>query len=101
MRSVVLSTVHASSANEKTDDYFDVNLSHLCIYEDAHEIDYAVLVACGLLQKVETEFFRVGNGGWSVLLTYYLLTSLGFSFALACKMVPIVPGWTGPPEEQL
>lgn len=95
LRSPVISVSHVSAANEKTGDYFDVNLDHLRIYEDSHEIDYAILEACGLLQKVDTGFFLIAQGNWSIALTYYLLTTLGFALAIDCQMVPSAPGWRG------
>jgi hypothetical protein len=86
--SAVVSVVHAAAANETNDDYFDIDLSHLTIYRDDQEVDYAILVACGLLEKVETGMFTVADGRWSVTMTYYLLTALGQHFAIACRMVP-------------
>ncbi len=82
-----ISVVHAAAANETTDDYFDINLSDLMIYEDLQEVDYAILVACGLLERVETNVFPIAGGKWSVELIYSQLTALGQHFAVACRMV--------------
>lgn len=88
LNSEAISAVHASAENETSYVYFDIDLSDLIIYKDDQEVDYAILVACGLLEKVETEFFPVADGRWTVSVLYYHLTALGQHFAIACRMLP-------------
>jgi hypothetical protein len=95
LRTPIVSFVHGAAANEGTGDYYDITLDDCTLYTDEQEVDYAILEACGLLQRIETDMFPINEGSYSVRLTYYHLTTLGFSFALACKMVPMAPGWTG------
>jgi hypothetical protein len=79
--------VHAAVADETNDEYFDVDLLDLIIYRDDQEVDYAILIACGLLEKVETDMFPVAGGRWTARMIYYHLTALGQHFAIACRMV--------------
>lgn len=88
MDSAVVSVVHAAAADETKDEYFDISLPDLTIYQDEQEVDYAILVACGLLERVETGMFPVAAGRWTVGVTYYHLTALGQHFAIACRMLP-------------
>jgi hypothetical protein len=92
MNRSTISVVHAAAANETDDRYFDISLPELTIYDDDEEIDYAILVACGLLERVQTDMFPVAKGRWTVRLTYYHLTALGQHFAIACRMVPTTAG---------
>lgn len=79
-----ITIVHSSAENLGTEDYFDVNFDYMK-YKDEDEVDYSILEAIGLVKRVETNFFEAGN--WSISLVYYHLTTLGFHFAKACKMV--------------
>jgi hypothetical protein len=64
-------------------DYYDIDVP--TNYRDQDEVDYSILEAVGLIRRVETGFFRVAD--WSLSLTYYHLTDLGFYFSKACGIV--------------
>ena len=54
-------------------------------YEDHKFVDYSILKTMGLVRRVQTDFLDIDN--WSVKLVYHRVTNLGFSFAIACKIV--------------
>ena len=76
--------VHASAENMQTHDYFDISMDY-SVYDDDDEVDYTILEAVGLIRRVETDFFDVGE--WSLSVIYYHLTDLGFHFSVACGIV--------------
>jgi hypothetical protein len=80
-----LSIACASVLNTVTGDYYNIDFSYRH-YKDEQEVDYAILEAVGLITKVDTDFFDVAPH-WSITLQYYYLTSLGFHFAKACRLV--------------
>ena len=82
----VVEMVHVAAEG---DDYFDVNFPYR-MAQDADEVDYDILSALGLIQKVSTPFVDFSNEDttWSMTATYYHLTRLGLAFARACKMAP-------------
>ncbi len=86
MDSSVISFVHAVIANERTNDYWDVDVPGMA-HQDEQEVGYAILEVCGLLTLIETGMFPVASEAWSVSLKYYLITPLGQHFAVACRMV--------------
>jgi hypothetical protein len=88
LNTAVVSVVFAVVWHEANDEYIDTVVSDLTIYRDDQEVDYAILVACGLLEKVETDMFPVADGALTVRVIYYHLTALGQDFAVACRMVP-------------
>ena len=75
--------VHAAAEELDTHDYFEIPIPSN--YRDENEVDYSILEAVGLIRRVETDFFDVGN--WALTLTYYYLTPLGYHFARACGLV--------------
>jgi hypothetical protein len=54
-------------------------------YEDHKFVDYSILETTGLVRRVQTDLLDIDN--WSVKLVYHRVTNLGFSFAIACKIV--------------
>jgi hypothetical protein len=85
MKLPAVSIVHSAFEDERTNDYFDVDFSYMT-YNDEQEIDYSILEALGLVRRVDTDFFTVSNH-WSMVLVYYHLTTLGWHFANACRLV--------------
>ena len=77
--------VHAAAEELETKDYYDILLKTSS--RDDDEVDYSILEAVGLIRRVETDFFDVGD--WALLLRYYYLTQLGYHFALACGLVDL------------
>lgn len=74
---------HVSFENLLTEKYADV-IKRDEKYLDEFEIDYSILQANGLIGYVDTGFIDVDH--WSVSLSYYHLTRLGFQFVKACRI---------------
>jgi len=55
-------------------------------YRGDQEVGYSILEAIGILRRVETGLFEVGDVSFAA--TYYHLTPLGFHLAKSCKMLP-------------
>ena len=80
---VGIELVHASAENLQTHEYYEISMNvDYSVYNDEEEVDYSILEAVGLIRRVETDFFDVGN--WALSLVYYHLTDLGFYFSAAC-----------------
>jgi hypothetical protein len=79
-----IEVVHVGAENLATKDYFTLVFSYNT-YKDDDEVDYAILEAVGLIKRVEIDFFDVSD--WAISTIYYLLTDLGFHFAVACGIV--------------
>jgi len=59
-------------------------------YEEDDEVDYEILAALGLIQKIDTGFILIDK--FEFTLKYYCITPLGINFAKACRIViPKVP----------
>ena len=54
-------------------------------YADDNEIDYEILLALGLIQRVDTGFMLIDR--FEFTFEYYHITPLGVGFARACKIV--------------
>ncbi len=80
-----ISIVHGSFENVISSDYYDIYFPYMS-YEDGQEADYSILESIGLIRRVDFGFVEIDK--WSVSISYYYLTSLGFHFAKACKMLP-------------
>ncbi len=76
---------HAAAEELDTKDYYEISVPS--IYRDEDEVDYSILEVVGLIRRVETDFFDVGN--WALTLKYYYLTDLGYHFAIACGLVKL------------
>jgi hypothetical protein len=63
---------------------YDIFVNH-SPYKDDDEIDYEILEAIGLIRRVNTGGFDIN--GWTVHLIYYHLTTLGFYFTKACRII--------------
>jgi hypothetical protein len=84
LNQIGIEVVHASAENLKMKDYFDITIGY-SNYDDDDEVDYSILEAVGLIRRVDTDFFDVGN--WALSLIFYHLTELGYYFCKACKIV--------------
>lgn len=83
-----ISTIHCSFENTKTADYYDIVFPYTS-YKDEYEADYSILESIGLIKKVEIGFIDVDP--WEILLSYYVITSLGLYFSVACRTFPELP----------
>ena len=70
------------AVEEKSGSYSDYSGNE---YRDEAEVDYSILEAVGLIRRVETNFFSVAD--WTIAVSYYYLTDLGYHFAVACGLV--------------
>jgi hypothetical protein len=77
--------VHASFENLETKEYFEIATGDYSNYRDEDEVDYSILEAVGLIRRVDTDFFDVGD--WALSVIYYHLTELGYYFCTACRIV--------------
>jgi hypothetical protein len=80
-----ISIIHCAFENLVTRDYYDMTFPYIS-YNDKYEADYSILESIGLIRKVEIGFFDVRE--WAIQLRYHILTSLGFYFSKACKILP-------------
>jgi Abortive infection alpha len=75
--------VYCAIGKTGVDGYLDLDFSEP--YQDAREVDFSILEALGLLRRVETD--EIHKNGWFVSAIYYHLTSLGYHFAIECRLV--------------
>jgi hypothetical protein len=81
--------VQAGFVNVLANKYYRVEFEHRQ-YDNHREVDYSILDGAGLIKTINTNLF-VGepfvDSRWNFTMSYYYLTSLGFEFAKACRIV--------------